>query len=159
MCEYCSSVTIKKKPREGTQRTHFEQIPVAAIKAIDDPAPQTPTQNLVIEPARGRLASAIGAAGPSVGKPSPYEQAFERIRAEFAEMTHTPLTPDQMERLCGVDSAICKSVLDDLVRARFLCISVNGSYGRWSQSSMSRHAGRRTEPSVPQPGTSQRRSR
>jgi hypothetical protein len=152
-------VNTKKTPRAGSQRTHFEQIPVAAIKATVDPAPHTPMQKLPIEPDRGRLASVIGSAGPRVGKPSPYEQAFERIRAEFAEMTHTPLTPDQMERLSGVDSAICKSVLDDLVRARFLCISVNGSYGRWSQSSMSRRAGRRAEPSVAPPGTSQRRSR
>jgi hypothetical protein len=41
----------------------------------------------------------------------PYEQAFERIRAEFMEMPRMRLTPEQVERLSGVDSAICKSVL------------------------------------------------
>jgi hypothetical protein len=83
-------------------------------------------------------------------------QAFDRIRAEFVEMPRMQLTPEQVERLSGVDSAICKSVLDDLVRAGFLCISVNGSYGRWSDSSTPRPGGRR-ESMAARPGTSERR--
>jgi hypothetical protein len=67
----------------------------------------------------------------------PYQQAFERIRAEFLEMPGMRLTPEQVERLSGVESAICKCVLDDLVSAGFLCTSANGSYGRLSGTSVS----------------------
>jgi hypothetical protein len=65
-------------------------------------------------------------------KPLPYQQVFERIRGEFLEMPGMQLTLEQVERLSGIESAICKTVLDDLVRAGFLCISANGSYGRVS---------------------------
>jgi hypothetical protein len=68
----------------------------------------------------------------------PYQQAFERIRAEFSEMPGMRLTPEQVERLSGVPHATCKCVLDDLVRARFLGNCANGSYGRASDMSMSR---------------------
>jgi hypothetical protein len=68
----------------------------------------------------------------------PYEQVFERIRAEFLEMPGMRLTPAQVERLAGEDRAICQSVLDDLVRAGFLCASEDGSYGRVSDASTRR---------------------
>ena len=68
-------------------------------------------------------------------KTLPYRQAFERIRAELLEMPGMHLTPEQVERLCGVERAICKAVLDDLVRAGFLRISATGSYCRWSDAS------------------------
>jgi hypothetical protein len=68
----------------------------------------------------------------------PYEQVFERIRAEFLEMPGMRLTPAQVERLAGVDRSICQSVLDDLVRAGFLCTSENGSYGRLSDATTGR---------------------
>jgi hypothetical protein len=59
----------------------------------------------------------------------PYQQAFERIRAEFMETPGMRLTPEQVSRLAGVDRAVCRSVLEDLVRAGFL-IGSNGSYIR-----------------------------
>ena len=62
----------------------------------------------------------------------PYQQAFERIRAEFDEMPGMRVTPDQLGRLAGVDSSICRRVLDDLVRAGFLCPSMSGTYARVS---------------------------
>ena len=65
----------------------------------------------------------------------PYEQVFERIRAEFLEMPGMRLTPAQVERLAGVDQSICQSVLEDLVRARFLCASEDGRYGRVTDAS------------------------
>jgi hypothetical protein len=68
----------------------------------------------------------------------PYEQVFERIRAEFLEMPGMRLTAAQVERLAGEDRSICQSVLDDLVRAGFLCASENGSYGRVSDVSTGR---------------------
>jgi len=64
----------------------------------------------------------------------PYRAAFERIRAEFLEMPGMRLTPEQVERLSGVDRAVCKCVLDDLVRAKFLGLLPNGSYGRLSDA-------------------------
>jgi hypothetical protein len=67
----------------------------------------------------------------------PYRQAFERIHAEFLEMPGMRLTPEQVERLSGVDRAVCKCVLDDLVRAKFLGQLPNGSYGRLSETSKS----------------------
>jgi hypothetical protein len=69
--------------------------------------------------------------------PLPYREAFERIRAEFLEMPGMHLTPEQVERLSGVDRAVCKCVLDDLVRAKFLGVLPNGSYGRSSDTSKS----------------------
>jgi hypothetical protein len=68
----------------------------------------------------------------------PYEQVFERIRAEFVEMPGMRLTTAQVERLAGENRAICQSVLDDLVRAGFLCASENGSYGRVPDASIRR---------------------
>jgi len=65
-----------------------------------------------------------------------YREAFERIRAEFSEMPGMRLTPEQVERLSGVDCAVCRCVLDDLVRARFLNSLANGSYGRVSETSI-----------------------
>jgi hypothetical protein len=68
----------------------------------------------------------------------PYREAFERIRAEFSEMPGMRLTPEQVERLSGVDRAVCQCVLDDLVRAKFLSRLPNGSYGRLSDTSKSK---------------------
>lgn len=71
----------------------------------------------------------------------PYQQAFDRIRAEFVEMPGMRLTPEQVQRLSGVDRAVCKAVLDDLVRAGFLCIGPGGSYARSTDTSTSRPMG------------------
>jgi hypothetical protein len=68
----------------------------------------------------------------------PYQQAFDRIRAEFFEMPGMRLTPAQVERLTGVDRAVCQSVLDDLTRTRFLCVAADDSYGRASEGSTGR---------------------
>jgi hypothetical protein len=63
-------------------------------------------------------------------KPIPYLEAFERIRAEYLEMPGMRLTPAQVQRLSGVDISVCKLVLDDLVRAKFLYTGPDGSYTR-----------------------------
>jgi len=67
-----------------------------------------------------------------------YEQAFNRIRAEYLEMPGMRLTSRQVERLSGVTAAVCRLVLDDLVRARFLAISHDGKYARHSDLDRSR---------------------
>ena len=78
-------------------------------------------------------------------KTLPYQHVLERIRAEFLETPGMQLTPEQMERLSGVESATCKAVLDDLVRAGFLGSSADGSYRRSSGMSTARTRPRRAE--------------
>ena len=62
-----------------------------------------------------------------------YRQAFDRIRAEYLETPGMRLTPAQVQRLSGVDVAICKRVLDDLVLAKFLHADDDGVYARGSE--------------------------
>jgi len=61
---------------------------------------------------------------------SPYEQAFNRIRAEYVEMPGMQLTAEQVGRLSGVSVSVCRLVLDDLVRAGFLSRGASGAYAR-----------------------------
>jgi hypothetical protein len=61
---------------------------------------------------------------------SPYEQAFKRVRAEYQDMPGMRLTARQVQRLSGVEKSVCKRVLDDLVRAKFLYIEHDGAYAR-----------------------------
>jgi hypothetical protein len=60
----------------------------------------------------------------------PPEKLLERIRAEYLEMPGLCLTPEQLQRLCGVEPTLCRLVLDSLVDAKFLCIKSNGTYAR-----------------------------
>ena len=60
----------------------------------------------------------------------PFQQALERIRAEYLEMPGMRLTPEQVEKLSGVDRSICRQVLDALVNAQFLCLGIDGRYTR-----------------------------
>jgi hypothetical protein len=62
-----------------------------------------------------------------------YRLAFERIRAEYVEMPGMALTPVQVQRLSGVEVHVCKIVLDDLTRARFLHLRPDGSYARGTE--------------------------
>ena len=48
----------------------------------------------------------------------PTERLLERIRAEYLEMPGLCLTPEQIQRLCGVERTICQLVLDSLVDAK-----------------------------------------
>ena len=59
--------------------------------------------------------------------------AADRLRAEFLEMPGLRLTVEQAQRLCGVERALCKAVLDSLVDSRFLSVKANGTYGRVSE--------------------------
>jgi hypothetical protein len=62
-----------------------------------------------------------------------YQRALERIQAEYREMPGMRLTTEQVQRLCGVDRAICLQVLEDLVRARFLECGRDHRYARPSE--------------------------
>lgn len=59
-----------------------------------------------------------------------FQQAFERIRADYIEMPGMRLTPGQVRRLSGVDTAVCGLVLEELVRTKFLQTGPDGRYAR-----------------------------
>jgi hypothetical protein len=58
----------------------------------------------------------------------PHHAVLQRIRAEYREMPGLRLTQDQAGRLCGVEHALCRMVLDALVVEKFLCITSDGRY-------------------------------
>ena len=68
----------------------------------------------------------------------PPERLLERIRAEYLEMPGLCLTPEQLQRLCGVEPTLCRLVLDSLVDAKFLCLKLNGTYARLTDGEASR---------------------
>ena len=68
----------------------------------------------------------------------PFQQALERIRAEYQEMPGMKLTLQQVERLSGVDRSVCQQVLDALVNANFLALRSDGSYTRAQDGSATR---------------------
>jgi hypothetical protein len=74
-----------------------------------------------------------------------YRQAFDRIRAEYQEMPGMRLNLQQVGRLSGVDASICKLVLDDLVRAKFLRIDSDGTYLRVTGDGVSRRRATETQ--------------
>jgi len=57
-------------------------------------------------------------------------RTLERVRGEFLEMPGLHLTAAQVERLCGMEPAVCRTVLAALVDARFLRIGPDGRYTR-----------------------------
>jgi hypothetical protein len=58
------------------------------------------------------------------------DEVRERVRAEYLEMPGLKLTLDQVQRLCGIDRRVCRTVLDGLVAELFLCVKPNGAYAR-----------------------------
>jgi hypothetical protein len=63
---------------------------------------------------------------------------LQRIRAEYLEMPGLALRPEQVQRLCGVESAVCQSVLEALVESRFLSRRPDGAYARYRDPDISR---------------------
>jgi hypothetical protein len=59
-----------------------------------------------------------------------HEQIMRRIRAEFREMPDMSLRSEQVQRLCGIEGALCQEALDALVDAKFLRVRSDGSYVR-----------------------------
>jgi hypothetical protein len=66
-------------------------------------------------------AAAVESADPSL---------VDRLRAEYLEMPGMSLTLDQVGRLCGIEPATCKLVIDALVEAKFLSWKTGGLYIR-----------------------------
>jgi hypothetical protein len=54
---------------------------------------------------------------------------LQRVYGEYLEMPGLRLTRQQAQRLWGLDEQTCRSVLDFLVDAKFLCLE-NGAYSR-----------------------------
>jgi hypothetical protein len=71
-------------------------------------------------------------------KISPDLQLLERIRAEYLEMPGLRLRAEQVQRLCGVERALCRMVLDTLVETSFLCMKPDGAYARLIDGGMPR---------------------
>lgn len=65
-------------------------------------------------------------------------QILQRIRAEFLEMPGLSLSPEQVQRLCGMDSTLCASVLEALVESGFLSRRADGTYARNRNPDVSR---------------------
>jgi hypothetical protein len=90
---------------------------------------------------------------------NPYQQAFERIRAEYLEMPGMRLTRAQVQRLSGADILMCKLVLADLVRARFLHLGPDGSYIRGDNDGPDRFRMARAGSATGAPGSALRQAR
>ena len=65
-------------------------------------------------------------------------QILHRIRAEYLEMPGLSLTPQQVQRLCGVERVVCEETLETLVDKGFLSIRSDGTYGRFPNPDISR---------------------
>ena len=59
------------------------------------------------------------------------------------------LTPDQVQRLCGVDRTVCQMVLDTLVDMKFLGVTRDGAYVRLSEGAETSASAPRDAPMKP----------
>ena len=59
-----------------------------------------------------------------------HDTLLARIRAEYLEMPGLSLQSAQIQRLCGIERAICDIVLQTLVDQRFLRLTSDGKYAR-----------------------------
>jgi hypothetical protein len=74
------------------------------------------------------------------------DDVLTRVRAEYLEMPGLKLTVEQVERLCGIERTLCRSVLDSLVETKFLCVGSDGTYARSTGGEIARpHTNRRLE--------------
>lgn len=60
------------------------------------------------------------------------KQTLDRLRSEFLEMPGLRLTVPQVQKLCGIESHLCRAVLDALVDAGFLTVDAQNRYARAS---------------------------
>jgi hypothetical protein len=62
------------------------------------------------------------------------DDLIHRVRAEYLEVPGLRLKAEQVERLCGIERAICQRVLDSLVKLKFLGVKSDGRYTRIADS-------------------------
>lgn len=67
-----------------------------------------------------------------------FDDVLNRLRAEFLEMPGLRLTFPQVQRLCGIEQAVCQLVLDSLVERKFLSVKADGVYARFTGGEVSR---------------------
>jgi hypothetical protein len=60
------------------------------------------------------------------------EDIVERVRSEYLEMPGMRLTPQQLQRLCGIGPSLCYAVLESMVESQFLAVRPDGTYVRAS---------------------------
>jgi hypothetical protein len=58
------------------------------------------------------------------------DDVLTRLRAEFMEMPGLRLTPEQVQRLCGIERTVCETILHLLVDEKFLYRTPDGQYAR-----------------------------
>ena len=63
---------------------------------------------------------------------------LQRIRSEYLEMPGLSLKPEQVQRLCGVERALCEAALENLVDSGFLSVRSDGTYARDRNPDISR---------------------
>jgi len=61
-----------------------------------------------------------------------------RLRAEYLEMAGLRVNLDQVQRLCGIETALCQAALNDLVASHFLCRKSDGRYARVTEGTFPR---------------------
>jgi hypothetical protein len=64
------------------------------------------------------------------------DQVLDRIRGEFLEMPGLRLTRAQAQRLWGLDEQLCTSLLERLIKDRFLCRRADGMYVRATEGAL-----------------------
>ena len=61
---------------------------------------------------------------------STFDVRRSRVQGEFLEMPGMRLTPEQVQRLSGIEPTMCDLVLQSLVDADFLYQTPDGAYAR-----------------------------
>lgn len=69
----------------------------------------------------------------------PHTIVLSRVRAEYLEMPGMRLTLEQAQRLCGIERALCQTVLGVLVAEQFLCVTAEGRYARAGDGEKARY--------------------
>jgi hypothetical protein len=64
---------------------------------------------------------------------SPLEELLQRVRAEYRDMPSLRLTPSQAQRLFGLDPSTCVSILEALLKERFLYRTSDGLFQKSAQ--------------------------
>ena len=80
-------------------------------------------------------------------QPHPADDMLRRVQGEFLEMPGLRLTEAQARRLWGLDSTACSAVLTQLIDAKFLFQTRDGSFMRAEPASAAK-AGLRTRSMV-----------
>jgi hypothetical protein len=70
-------------------------------------------------------------------QPLRLDEVLTRVRGEFLEMPGLRLTEPQARRLWGLDEASCRTLLSELVDAKFLFRTNNGAFMRMETTARS----------------------